>query len=271
MSWLRQLGKRQRRGSRPRCLLLMDGSRGEVASRLTRLLDLPDVAVSSRDRWNPYGKPAWEDGSWDLEPTTEVILSKPNDLVSPSIQRQLQTWWLAVPKGANAPNWDIASTCQVRGEPGLLLIEAKAHGKELSTTGKSRPTTPNGWKNHEQIGVAIAEAAARFRIATGKRWDMSRDYHYQLSNRFAWSWKLTSLGVPVVLLYLGFLNAQDMTGEGPVFRSEQDWIRALKARGRHVVDETCWEEWLDFAGVPFIALIRGIDQPFDLDDEEIGV
>ena len=30
-------------------------------------------------------------------------------------------------------------------------------------------------------------------------------------------------------------------------------------------------EWLDFAGVPFIALIRGIDQPFDPDTEEAGI
>ena len=268
MSWFRQLDKH--RGSRPRCVLMVEGSQEEVASRLTRLVKLPDVIVSPGDRWMPYGKPAWEDGLWDLQRSSEVILNRPNDLVSPCIQRQLQTWWLAVPRRANAPNWDIASTCNIKGEPGLLLIEAKAHGKELSATGKSHATTSNGRKNHDRIGLAITEAAAEFQVSTAKRWDISRDHHYQLSNRFAWSWKLASLGIPVVLLYLGFLNAQDMTNDGPLFQSEAEWTHALKDHCRGAVDEACWGEWVYFAGVPFIALIRGIDQPFDPNDEEIG-
>ena len=65
------------------------------------------------------------------------------------------------------------------------------------------------------------------------------DHHYQLSNRFAWLWKLASLGIPVVLLYLGFLNAQDMTDDGPLFRSEEEWTRAMKDHRRGAVDETC--------------------------------
>ena len=55
MSWFRQLEKQ--RGSRPRCVLMVDGSREEVASRLTRLVKLPDVVVSPSDRWMPCGKP----------------------------------------------------------------------------------------------------------------------------------------------------------------------------------------------------------------------
>ena len=272
MSWLRQLPNRQRRGSRPRCLLFVDGSRREVSGRLTRLVDLPDVTVSARDRWAPFGKPVFIDGTWDTQPSGEVVLSEPNGLVPHSIQRQLQTWWLAVPRGANAPNWDIVSTCNIRGEPGLLLVEAKAHSNELDRGGKSlgSDASPNSIKNHERIDVAIAEAATQFQEATGKRWDISRDHHYQLSNRFAWSWKLASLGIPVVLLYLGFLNAHDMGDRGRVFRSEAEWRRTLKDHSRYVIEETCWEEWLDFCGVPFIAIIRGIDQPFVSNDEEDG-
>ena len=32
-----------------------------------------------------------------------------------------------------------------------------------------------------------------------------------MSNRFAWAWKLADLGVPVVLVYLGFFRALFMT------------------------------------------------------------
>ena len=268
MSWFRQLDKH--RGSRPRCVLLMEGNREEVANRLTRLVNLPDVTVSPSDKWMPYGKPVQRDGSWDTKPSSEAVLSKPNNLVAGSVQRQLRDWWLVVPKRANAPNWDIASTCNIKGTPGLLLVEAKAHAKELSLAGKSRPTTPNGWENHKRIELAIGEAATGLQVATGKRWDISRDHNYQLSNRFAWSWKLASLGIPVVMLYLGFLNAQDMANDGPLFGSEAEWTCILKNHAMHAVNKACWGEWLDITGVPLIALTRAINQPFNPNEEKAG-
>ena len=103
---------------------------------------------------------------------------------------------------------DIASACEIEGKSGLLLVEAKAHENELSYSGKSSPgVSVNSQGNHQQIGQAIAEANAGLELAAGNPWGISRDSHYQLSNRFAWAWKLASLGVPVVLVYLGFLNA----------------------------------------------------------------
>ena len=78
MSWLRQLPERRRRGSRPRCVLMMEGSLEEVASRLTRLVDLPDVVVSPDDNWMPCGKPLKrEDGKWDTKPTDEAQFGNP--------------------------------------------------------------------------------------------------------------------------------------------------------------------------------------------------
>ena len=44
----------------------------------------------------------------------------------------------------------------------------------------------------------------------------------------------------------------------------------LHDHSRATVDETCWGEWLDIAGVPLIPLIRGIDQPFNPDTERAG-
>ena len=66
----------------------------------------------------------------------------------------------------------------------------------------------------------------------GGDWMLSRDHHYQLSNRFAWSWKPASIGVPVVLLYLGFLNAQGTVGDGRLFPSGAEWTYALKDHAR---------------------------------------
>ncbi len=264
MAWWEQLGK-DKRGSRPRCVLLMDGDKKEVANRLNRLVGLPDeVVIAANDRWMPYGKPVQkEDGSWDTTPAKEARLHNPTDLLAPNISKRLKNWWLAVPKGAT-PNWDIASTCCIRGKPGLLLVEAKAHGCELDSSGKSlkKNAPEDTLKNHEQIGCAIAEAAAGLRSATGRSWKISRDKHYQLSNRFAWSWKLASLGIPVVLLYLGFLEAKDMADDGPLFRSVEEWERVLKDHCQSAIDNTCWEKWMHVNGVPLLPLIRVFDQPF---------
>ena len=261
MEWWEQLGK-DKRGSRPRCVLLTDGSRDAVAQRLTKLVNPPEVEVCPNDLWMPKGKPVQKkNGKWDKMPVKEAQLDKADNLVSPDIQQKLQEWWLAVPRRATTLNWDIASTCIIKGKPGLLLVEAKAHTKELSEAGKPLPTTPNGWKNHEQIEQAIAEANYNLQSETGKSWNLSRDTHYQLSNRFAWAWKLASLGIPVALVYLGFIKAQDMTGK-KLFHSAEDWENTLKEYCAGVVDNSCWGLWLNIKGTPLLPLIRTSGQQF---------
>ena len=261
--WWKQLDKK--RGSRPRCVLLVDGSREEVAERLTRLVDLPDVSVSPDDVWMPCGKPLLlPNGSWNRKPAEEARLDKADKLLPPEIRQELASWWLAVPKGANTPNWDIASTCTMYGKKGLVLVEAKAHENELSESGKSEPTSSNSQQNHERIGLATDEANRALRSATScKGWNLSRDSHYQPSNRFAWAWKLASLGVPVVVLYLGFRNADDMDDDNTVlFRSEAEWERTLKDHCRGIVAEACWGKRIDIDCTPMIPIIRAFEQPF---------
>ena len=251
------------RGSRPRSVLLADGARPDVAGRLTDLVRLPDVAVSANDFWMPCGKPVCTRKEWNKKPAVEARLDRDVGFLPSSARQALSHWWLKVPRGANTPNWDLVSTCTIEGSDGLVLVEAKAHANELSVAGKSTPRSENGWKNHQRIGSAIEQAKAGFRRDAGGSWALARDSHYQLSNRFAWSWKLTSLGVPVVLVYLGFLNAEEMATDGMPFRSEGDWKRAIKDHARGVVDDTCWGRRLLLNGKPFRALIRVIEVPFN--------
>ncbi len=86
--------------------------------------------------------------------------------------------------------------------------------------------------------------------------------HYQLSNRFAWAWKLASLGVPVVLVYLEFLNATDMAPK-QLFQSDANWKCVLKKHGKHIIDNSCWGKPLNINGTPLIPLIRATCQSFD--------
>ena len=268
MSWNKQLGK-DWRGSRPRCVLLMNGEREEVAGRLTKLVGLPDyVTVSPGDNWMPHAKPYQrEDGSWDKTPATEARLNQANCLVYPEKRNQLRNWWLS--HGGNTPVWDIASTCKINGERGLILVEAKAHDRELDVKGKSlkRTASQNSKENHERIRKAIAEANCKLRSEIGGNWNISRDCRYQLSNRFAWSWKLASLKVPVVLVYLGFLNSDEMSDQGQPFHSEEEWECVLRRFCRNTIDNSFWGKSLHIgeARTPFIPVIRACKQPLSLD------
>lgn len=270
MNWWEQLDKTS--GSRPRSVLMMDGAPETVAMRLTNLIGLEGTVVLPQGHWMPQGKPAQNvDRSWDKSPANEAKLSSPNQLIDETIQTELKSWWLEFTGGANVPNWDIASQCIVDGVDGLLLIEAKAHWGELqeNPTGKRPPTTLNGWTNHKKIGRAITDASAELQFATKLPWGISRDKCYQLSNRFAWSWKLASLGIPVVLVYLGFLNASEMPE--PLFQAdgegEHSWKSTVLKYSEGLVPSKAWEDdyRIDIDDVPIIPLIRTYDQPFPAD------
>jgi hypothetical protein len=128
-------------------------------------------------------------------------------------------WWIVKrTRFVRTPNFDLISTATVAGEPGLLLVEAKAHHGELETCGKSLKSNSNP-ENHQKIGESIGEANRALNAIT-PGFKLSRDAFYQISNRIAWGWRLASLGVSVTLLYLGFL--QDPYWPSDQFQSPED-------------------------------------------------
>ena len=196
------LKKEERKGSKPRCHWLTHGTREQVAKRLTKFIS-PWGTVSADDHWMP-------EGFCQVE---EVRLDLASSLLPEKHREKLRDWWLAVPRG-NTPKWDIASTCKVNGRDGMLLVEAKAHTKELNDELKGKDlkgdASANSRCNHIRIGAAIQEANVSLMDQTHLVWSLQRDRSYQMSNRFAWSWKLLELGYPVILVYLGFVNAEEM-------------------------------------------------------------
>lgn len=258
MNWLEALPKKSRRGSRPRCLLFMNGDRRSVASRLTALAGLANVRVGEDDFWMPQRWPRLMiDEVWDLSPTREAKLGEDNGFLSPEQRNIVTDWWLEVVPRANTPNWDIASTCRINSKRGVLLVEAKAHDRELLASGKKYPTGPNGQKNHQKIGFAIQQANADLNRLYPS-WNLSRDSHYQLCNRFAWSWKLASLGVPVVLVYLGFLQVDEMADRGKPFADHEAWKVAVKAHSQGLVPESAWDNCHLVNDIPLWTLIRTV-------------
>lgn len=169
----------------------------------------------------------------------------------------LRKWWLAHESGANRPNWDIAPSCEIDGSPGLILVEAKVNVPELSVAGKPTDVgvSSASAENHQRIGVAIGEAcAASQRVSPSTA--ISRDAHYQLSNRVAFAWKLANAGVPTVLVYLGFWGDDGLADIGPSFQSAAHWEAVFTEYARSVVPMDLFEYRIECGAAPMWLLVR---------------
>jgi len=236
---------RELSGSRLRCLILTSLPKRQVAECLSELISPWGEVDATRHVWFPKG----------LRAPDEIQLTYSNGLIEEALGSSLSKWWLEVATRANTPNWDLASTCTIGDKEGILLVEAKAHSDELSEDGKGPPKTPNGHRNHIRIGDAIGEACEGLNAISGG-WALSRDSHYQLCNRFAWSWRLAVEGVPVVLVYLGFLGADEMRRP---WHDARAWRTEVLDYSRGIVPEDAWENQINVGTSSIVPLIRSVD------------
>jgi len=251
-----QLRRTQQRGSKPRCHLLTDGSPDAVAARLTELAK-PFATVAPTDTWLPLG----------FADTNEATLPEASGLLRANTRLALRDWWLSVPDvNTRTPNWDIASTCTIEGTRGLLLVEAKAHDQELIKEESGRkaiapPVSSSARRNLLRIEWALRDASVALVDRTGLPWTLSRDWNYQMSNRFAWAWKLADLEIPVVLIYLGFLDADEMANIGRPIRNNDTWRTLVKQHSRGLFPDQVWEQRWNCGRCPLIPLIRSVSVP----------
>ena len=224
-------------------------SRPGFCVELLHLLSPVDIRISARSHWMPRGYQA----------TDEARLETfgPEALPNVNAWLPLRKWWLAHERGANTPNWDLAMACEVEGQPGLVLLEAKANVPELSAAGKSlKPSASAASReNHHHIGVAIGEACAELQRISATT-AISRDSHYQLSNRVAFAWKLASLGVPTVLVYLGFSGDGGIADAGEPFTDLAHWNTAFAAYAHSVVPKDLFERRINCGAAPAWLLVR---------------
>lgn len=249
-----RLKAKERRGSKPRCHLLTHGDPDAIAARLTALV-APFAIVSPSDRWMPQG----------FEQIAEPTLPEAGRLLSADVRLELKRWWLTTASNnTRTPNWDVASTCTIEGNAGIVLIEAKAHDQDLikEETGRKSievPVSGGARRNLLRIDWAIRDASVALSEETGLPWVLSRDWNYQMSNRFAWAWKLTDLGVPVVLVYLGFLHADEMNDRGKPLTDADEWQRIVKHHSKALFPESVWEHRWMCGGQSLFPLIRSLD------------
>jgi hypothetical protein len=215
-----------------------------------------------------------------FERVDEAELHKAASLLSPKHRQEIKNWWFKIFKGRQTgPSFDIASTCTVtvNGERhrGLLLLEAKAHDTELRNEegGKKLSEEPskNQCANDDHIRKVIADVNTPFEIGTGLKWALSCDLRYQMSNRFASACKLAELGYCVILVYLGFLNAAEMRGEGNPIASGENWKRLVVAHSKPLFPELVWNQAHKVHGQWIIPLIRSTEMDYDRPPREFVV
>ena len=230
-------------GSRYRCLLMTHLGKERLYAQLNTLCKHPNVPISfdpKKDNFLPQGF---------CQPSEQMLTNLRDETIKKVLteekQLELWDWWLEVgSRVTSTPTWDLISTCKIDNCRGLLLVEAKAYNGENSPAGK---TDDGNINNHKKIKGAIEQAREALGDITEITWGIQRDSYYQLSNRFAWAWKLASLGIPVVLLYLGFLSAEDMQAKGyRIYQNKADLFNEFQSDEiTRIVPYEAWEKPLD--------------------------
>ncbi len=229
--------KRDLKGSKLRCLQLTALPGIDVTRTLNCLIE-PYGKITDQDVWIPGGFLNPDEAQLDKVADIPVLKDK---------SAALKNWWLEqYDANTRTPNWDIISTCKVSGEDGLLLVEAKAHHGELI----QKDPCGAGGVNLASITGAMNDINKQ----TG--WNLSAEEHYQISNRFAWSWQLASMGVPVILVYLGFLNADEWADDK--LKDHNDWEKSVREYSKYIVPYAIWNSKVSAGESYFYPLIRSL-------------
>jgi hypothetical protein len=208
------------RRSRKHLLDLLD--REDFLQVFNELLRGSGAVVSNKDARQPKGHADPREAELkDFGPQLDPLFD----------WESFEQWWLPHrSRTSKTPTWDLLTTCTFDDRrKGLVLVEAKAHETELDRNGKPLPdnASESSRSNHERIGQCIEEC----RIILNEHIqgvNISRDSHYQLANRVAFSCHLAQCGFPVVLMYLGFLGDMGIPVSCFPFRDNEHWQRAVR-------------------------------------------
>jgi hypothetical protein len=246
MSTAETRGRNDYRGSRKHVLDWVETPR--FLEDLQTMLQLDAVVIPANAKFMPSGYAAPLEARLDKSRSDFEVLR--------GVREELRDWWLEHRKGANTPNWDLVVECLIEGRPGLVLVEAKANWPELKTDGKPKPTDVESRSaaNHAKIEAAINEARAGL-YAAGCKVSITIDTQYQLANRVAFMWKLASLGIPTVLVYLGFTGDENISDAGEPFRSGKDWDDAFGNYARGIVPSDIISQRLVLGSTPAWLLV----------------
>ena len=214
--------------------------RSDFTDQLSQLLCPTGATVQATNVWMPKGH---------SEPEEARLRQLGTEILPGLDWKAIQDWWLAHNGRANTPNWDLASTCTIQRQRGLVLIEAKAHIGELKENDECGSTN---CENREKIGRALDETGQALCVNISREMLLT---HYQLANRVAFSWKIAFMGIPVILIYLGFLG--DKSHPDP-FEDDNHWERELRRYMHKYIPCNFTEHWIDCGEAQMQMIIRSL-------------
>lgn len=236
----------EHKGSK-RCILKLISS-NDFLTTINLLIQETCAVITKQDSWLPIGL---------TNPREAELKDFLSHNFNPLLGNEIINWWLTeIRPTSTTPNWDMVSTCTINNQKGILLVEAKAHYAELNneSTGKIF-NTKSSLLNHKKIGKVIKEVNDNINeVIPGL--SISRDLCYQLSNRIASAWWLASHDIPVVLLYLGFLNTEDMRDDYRVFNTPADWESCFTEHIQKVGVNHIINQWVNCGKSKFITIQR---------------
>jgi hypothetical protein len=148
----------------------------------------------------------------------------------------------------------------------MVLVEAKSHKAELSESGKVKAVRGDldaqrrSDENHEYIGAAIASANRALNAVTPGT-ALSADRNYQLANRVAHAWWLANKGIPVVLVYLGFLKDATLGAAVNTFTDHADWLSHFRKHCEGTLPEGFAGRWISCGAASLYLLVRSLELP----------
>jgi hypothetical protein len=113
--------------------------------------------------------------------------------------------------------------------------------------------------NRSKIEEAINQARREINEAIApNEISISMEKCYQLSNRVAHAWWLANQGIPVVLMYLGFLKCEEMKANGELFGEHSKWKDCFKDYASKVGVDNILGKWVDCGKSGFKLIVKSI-------------
>jgi hypothetical protein len=211
-------GPHRDRGSRKHVLDLLECP--DFAARLASVLNGTSIRLADSPCCRPTSRKSKYE--WSEDDVESYLKRHPVKEWAGTLS---SSWWVA--GRGTRPTWDLLCHLLVTERPGLLLVEAKAHEGELDWAGKQLKNSAKlaSKDNHSQIARCIAEANTALNKQCDGLFNLDVGSHYQLANRLAYGWKLASLGLHVVLVYLGFTG--DTYFDHDFLRDANQWQRVM--------------------------------------------
>ena len=179
-----------------------------------------------------------------------------------NIANDFEDWWLGSrTRSYTTHKWDLISTCKIDDKKGILLVESKAHWDEIKTEGKIYKQNYSQAERHYHKKICNAIDDSNYVLSELKPGvSVSPGTCYQLSSHIAHAYFLAQQGIPVVLLYLGCINASyklKKLGLKP-FRTNDEWQNCFHNAAKLIGADLLLDEKLTIGKASFTLLCESI-------------